>query len=204
MGSRTDQEQAARRRKQMMAAMAVVVGLAIVIPTAGALLQHLFGASRTGTDVVPTSSAPSGPPAVTIAPLQVRPVVNAVGAAPEQCPVPGPIAAAAPVDTCDFAKTTLYTLGPEGVALQLIRADSLLSPITNGYIVQVSMTPEAATAFERFTAANIGRQVAFIRAGVVVSAPKISEPITGATLQLSGDLTADQSTEMARLLRDET
>jgi hypothetical protein len=203
MGSQAEQEQAARRRKRLIAVMAVVVGVAMVVPIASALLQYLFGTDRSG-QVVAATDTTTAAPVLTIAPLEVRPVVTAEGVAPEQCIPPPPVPPTEPLRTCDFAKTAVYDLGASGAALQLIRVDSLLSPITNGYIVQVSMTSEAAQAFQTFTAANVGKQVAFMRAGVVVSAPEITEPITGTTLQLSGELTADQSTEMARLLRDET
>ncbi len=188
----------------MIAAMAVLAGVAIVVPVLGTLPQRFFGgdsSAATGPTSSATSSAPPGP---AIAPLQVRPVLNAEGIAPELCPPVVPVAPTAEMQTCDFGKTGLYTLGPEGAALQLTRVDSLLSPITNGYLVQVAMTPESTQAFYTFTTAQIGKKVAFVRAGVVVSAPEIQEPINGSTLQLSGDLTADQSTEMARLLRDET
>ena len=82
--------------------------------------------------------------------------------------------------------------------------DSLLSPITNGYIVQVAMNSESATAFADYTTTQIGKQIAFVRASTVVSAPQISEAIVGDLLQLSGNLTEQQSDEMARLLQDET
>jgi preprotein translocase subunit SecD len=38
----------------------------------------------------------------------------------------------------------------------------------------------------------------------VVWGPKISAPIDGQVLQLSGELTPEQAKEIARMLRDET
>lgn len=194
---------AQRRRKISIAIIAALVGVAIVVPIAGALLTQMFGSDTPAEQraATPTSTEP---PVYTIKPLAVRPVLAVEGILPEQCPPPGPAAPTAELRTCDFARTALYTLGPEGVQLQLIRVDSLLSPITNGYIVQVAMNPESATAFADFTGTQVGKQIAFVRASVVVSAPQISEAIVGDTLQLSGELTEQQSDEMARLLRDET
>lgn len=190
-----------RRRRILIAAVAALVGVAITVPLAGALLQQLFGSDPAAArDASPVTSAA---PVYTIKPLAVRPVISAEGIAPEACPPPAPVVPGETLRTCDFARSALYTLGPEAVQLQLVRVDSLLSPITNGYIVQVAMTPESATAFAGFTGTQIGKQVAFVRAAEVVSAPQISEAIAGDTLQLSGNLTEQQSQEMARLLRDE-
>ncbi|CAN5432107.1 hypothetical protein BH11ACT7_BH11ACT7_30560 [soil metagenome] len=194
-------EAADRRRKILIAVVAAIIGVAVVVPIGGALLQQIFGSDTPLEQrlATPTSTAP---PVYTIKPLAVRPVLAAEGIAPDMCPPPVPVAPAEEQRTCDFARTALYTLGPEAVQLQLIRVDSLLSPITSAYLVQVSMNAESATAFADFTQTQVGKQIAFMRAGVVVSAPKIMEAMSGDTLQLSGNLTEEQSKEMARLLRD--
>jgi hypothetical protein len=196
-------EAAARRRKILIAVVAAVIGVAVVVPIAGALLQQIFSDDTSVADraATPTSTTP---PVYTIKPLAVRPVIAAEGIAPDMCPPPAPVPPTVEMRTCDFARTALYTLGPEAVRLQLIRVDSLLSPITNAFLVQVSMNAESATAFADFTQTQVGKQVAFVRAGQVVSAPNIMEAMSGDTLQLSGNLTEEQSKEMARLLRDET
>ncbi|CAN5368696.1 hypothetical protein BH10ACT9_BH10ACT9_25050 [soil metagenome] len=196
-------EAADRRRKILIAVVAAVIGVAVVVPIAGALLQQIFADDTSVADraATPTSTAP---PVYTIKPLAVRPVIAAEGIAPDMCPPPAPVPPTVEMRTCDFARTALYTLGPEAVRLQLIRVDSLLSPITNAFLVQVSMNGESATAFADFTQTQVGKQVAFVRAGQVVSAPNIVEAMSGDTLQLSGNLTEEQSKEMARLLRDET
>ena len=67
----------------------------------------------------------------------------------------------------------------------------------------MSMTPESAQQFAEFTGARVGKQVALVRAGAVVWAPKIAGPIDGQVIQLSGDdLTAEQATKIADALRD--
>ncbi|BBY88725.1 SecDF P1 head subdomain-containing protein [Mycolicibacterium tokaiense] len=192
-----------RRRKFTIAIVAAVVGVAIVVPIAGSLLVQMFSsdAASEQSNQTPTSTAP---PVYTIKPLSVRPVIAVEGVLPETCPPPGPSDPAVEVRVCDFTRTALYTLGPQGVALQLVRVDSLLSPITNGYIVQVAMNSESASAFADYTRTQVGKQIAFVRASTVVSAPQISEAVVGDLLQLSGNLTEQQSDEMARLLQDET
>lgn len=194
---------AARRRKTSIAIIAALIGVAIVVPIAGSLLVQTFGSGTAEQKSTTTTSAE--PPVYTIQPLAVRSVLAVKDVLPDQCPPPSqPVLPTAELRTWDFARSALYTLGPQAVQLQLVRADSLLSPITNGYIVQVGMNAESARAFADFTQTQIGKQVAFVRASVVVSAPQISEAVAGDTLQLSGNLTEQQTQEMARLLRDQT
>jgi hypothetical protein len=192
-----------KRRKILIAVVAAILGLAVIVPIGGALLTQIFG-SDTPADQRAAADTTTAPPVYTIKPLVVRPVISVEGTLPEQCPPPAPVPPSETLRTCDFARTALFTLGPEAVQLQLVRVDSLLSPITKAWLVQVSMNTESATAFADFTQTQIGKQVAFVRASVVVSAPQITEAISGDTLQLSGNLTEQQSQEMARLLRDET
>jgi hypothetical protein len=188
------------RRRRWIAGTAALVGMSMVVPVSAVLIQQGFGDAAAGSNTssaAPTSAAPS------IKPLTVRPVVEAVRADPEQCPqgVVGP-----PTETvqlCDIDKTALFTLSAESVQLQLTEAEALLSPLSNSYYVQVSLTPQSAQTFSDFSAANIGRQVAFVRGGVVVSAPSIGQRLDGDTLQLSGEMSAEESESMARLLRDE-
>ncbi len=188
-----------RRRRRWIAVTAALVGLTTVVPLSGSLLAGI-GTQRDPPVPAATSTGPA-PPA--IKPLVVRPVIQAVQATADQCPQ---LTAGPPSGTlqmCDLDKTALYTLGPEAIQLQLTQTEALLSPITRGYFVQVSMTPESAQAFGDFTNAQIGKQVAFVRGGLVISAPKIDQRIDGETLQLSGELTEQQSEDIARMLRDE-
>ena len=105
---------------------------------------------------------------------------------------------------CDINKTAVYEMGPEGLRVQLTNVDSFLNPLTGVELVQMTMTPESATQFGQFTAGQVGKQVAFVRAGTVVWGPKIAAPIDGQVLQLSGELTAEQAKQIATMLRDES
>ncbi len=98
----------------------------------------------------------------------------------------------------------MYELGPpQALTVQLTDVDSFLNPLTAKQMVQVTMTSESARAFADFTSSHIDQQVAFVRANVVVWAPKITERIDGEVLQLSGDVTEEQAREIARMLKDE-
>ena len=67
----------------------------------------------------------------------------------------------------------------------------------------MTMTPESAEKFATFTGGMVGRQIAFVRGGTVVWGPKITTPIDGTVLQLSGDLTTEQAADIARMLRSD-
>ncbi|OBF11683.1 hypothetical protein [Mycobacterium sp. ACS4331] len=188
------------RRKRWIAVTAALVGLTMIVPITAVLIQQGFDSPESAAGSETTAPTPDVPK---IKPLTVRPVVKAVMTTPEECPqgMMGP-----PTETvqlCDIEKTALFTLSSEAVQLQLTQAEALLSPLNNSYYVQVALTPESAQTFSDFTAANIGKQVAFVRGGVVVSAPQIGQRLDGDTLQLSGEMTAEESEGMARLLRDE-
>jgi preprotein translocase subunit SecD len=66
----------------------------------------------------------------------------------------------------------------------------------------MSMDAASSAAFAKYTAANVGGQIAFVRDGVVVAAPAISQPIDGQSLQISGELSAATAATIARMLRD--
>jgi preprotein translocase subunit SecD len=68
--------------------------------------------------------------------------------------------------------------------------------------VQIVMAPRSSAAFAQYTTANIGKQVAFVRDGLVLAAPAITQPIDGQSIQLSGELTQATADTIARMLRD--
>jgi preprotein translocase subunit SecD len=53
-----------------------------------------------------------------------------------------------------------------------------------------------------YTAANVGKQLAFVRDGAVLAAPAIDQPINGQSLQLSGNMTQATAETIVRMLRD--
>ena len=52
-------------------------------------------------------------------------------------------------------------------------------------MLRLQLAPDAAQTLERFTAANLGRPVAIVVGGEVVSKHKVREAITGGKLQIS-------------------
>ena len=64
------------------------------------------------------------------------------------------------------------------------------------------MAQPSGAAFAQYTTANVGRQVAFVRDGVVLAAPAITQPIDGESIQLSGETDQATAETIARMLRD--
>lgn len=144
-------------------------------------------------------------PALTIKPVPVRPVISAFVTTPEQCPAPpNPIPPDKPIRICDIPKTAVYELGPEAMRMQLTNVEAFRNPLTGVELVQMSMTNETSEEFGKFTATQVGKQVAFVRSGTVVWGPKISAPIDGQVLQLSGELTPEQAKGIAKMLKEAT
>ena len=185
-----------KRRRIWVGLLAAVATMAVVIPTSGVLLSPRINQE---VEVAPSTTAA---PALTIKPLAVRPVESAFVTTPAQCPDPAETPPDKPTRICDITKTAVYELGPEALRLQLTNVDNFRNPLTGAEVVQLSMTNESSDAFAKFTSEQVGNQVAFVRAGTVVWGPKITTPIDGTVLQLSGERTPEQATEVAEMLRD--
>lgn len=191
----------ARRNKRIMTAIVGVLGAtAIFVPVLGVLLIPGGLSKNSETSVAaPTTTKPP----LTIKPLPVRPVLTAFVIKPEDCPPP---AIGAPPDQplriCDITRTAVYELAPESMRIQLTDVDSFKNPLNGNQTVQFAMTNESSKEFSKYTAEHVGQQTAFVRAGIVVWAPRIPEPIEGTVLQLTGELTPEQSEQVAKMLRD--
>ncbi|BBZ75785.1 hypothetical protein MANY_11220 [Mycolicibacterium anyangense] len=192
-------ETSRRNRRILIAITAALAAAAIVLPVLGVLLAPAMTKNQQSTPITTTTTTP----VLTIKPLALRPVNGAFVIKPEDCVPPPPTPPDQPLRTCDITKTAVYDLAPEDLRIQLTDVDAFLNPLTGKQMVQITMTNESTADFARYTAAHLNQQVAFVRSGIVVWGPKITEPIDGQVLQLSGEVTAEQAKEIARMLRDE-
>ena len=124
----------------------------------------------------------------TIRPLPVRSVQKSQPTAPDKCPADEserPRRADNVLATCDLARTTLYTLGPETMQLGLTRVDPPKSLTAGFYEVLLTLDPSSAAAWASFTAAHLHDHVAFIRDDLVLEAPMIEYQVTSGQIALT-------------------
>jgi len=72
---------------------------------------------------------------------------------------------------------------------------------TNEPIVSFRFNQQGALRFGRLTQQNVGRPFAIVLDNVVVSAPRINEPILGGSGQISGSFTTNEANDLAIVLR---
>ena len=58
--------------------------------------------------------------------------------------------------------------------------------VGNSYVVELSFTDEGAKAFADATAANVGKQIAIVYDGKVISSPVVKQAITGGQASIDG------------------
>ena len=68
-------------------------------------------------------------------------------------------------------------------------------------VVSMTMTPDGAREWAAITKRNIKRPVAIVLDGMVYSAPNIKNEITGGVSQISGHFTAQQTQDLANVLK---
>lgn len=195
------------RKKLLIAGLASIGILAMIGTTAAAMVMPFLmttdESASSARTAAPLSTTPTQAPY--IAPLAVRPVGRALVPQGEQCapgPPPPPALPVDPTTTCDLENKAFYELGPVGVELTITGANAIKIPLQESYAVQLVMDPASSARFGEYTSAQIGKQVAFVRDGVVLAAPAISAPINGESLQLSGEMTKETAETIARMLRD--
>jgi len=186
-----------------LASLGIVAMLGtIVFGVAMAFMVKDSGRGEPGPAAAPmTRTAP-----VIGIPLVVRPVAEVpLVANPDDCPpVPPPTPPEAAVRVCDVDRTAVYQLGPVALRLNLTGVSETKLPTSDFHTVQMSMDAASSAAFAEYTAANVGKQLAFVRNGVVLAAPAIDQPIDGESIQISGELSGATAVAIAQMLRGET
>ena len=195
--------------RQIMIAVLASIGILAMVGTilVQLLTPFLTDPRREAAPRTVATRPTTTTPAVYIAPLSVRPVVQALVATPEQCqpgPPPPPPPPGEPLLTCDVERKAHYELGPVALQLKLTGATSIKLPMSEFYAVQMMMDTDSGAQFGQYTGTQVGKQVAFVRDGVVLAAAPISEPLNGESLQLSGDFTRETAETIARMLREGT
>jgi SecD-like export protein len=179
-----------------------VIVLGAVVCGCHAAQHPAAPATSTGTPPATKASAtPSVAPVMRIQPLPVRPVEKSQPTTPDKCPATNPDAPAPPANvlvTCDLARTTRYTLGPETMRLDLTHVDPPKALTSDFYEVNLTMETASATAWASYTAAHLHAHIAFIRDDLVLEAPMIQEQVTSGQIAMTTQ-TAQAAAQLAQL-----
>ena len=83
----------------------------------------------------------------------------------------------------------------------LVDAKPSMNNQTNETVVSFSLDRVGAKKFGKATSANVGKRLAIVLDGKIISAPSVREPIIGGSGQISGNFTFQSATDLALLLR---
>jgi len=83
----------------------------------------------------------------------------------------------------------------------LIDAKPTMNSQTNETVVSFTLDRVGAKKFGKATSTGVGKRLAIILDGKIISAPSVREPIIGGSGQISGNFTFQSATDLALLLR---
>jgi preprotein translocase subunit SecD len=119
------------------------------------------------------------------------------------CTAPDPLVgnddAATPLVTCDAGQAK-YDLGPVFLDGDRITKAEPTPGQDGNHVVSIEFDSQGAKVWGEFTTEHVGRQVAILINGRVLSAPMIQSPILGGATQISGNFTAKEAAQLAAQL----
>jgi preprotein translocase subunit SecD len=131
--------------------------------------------------------------------------VQAQALAELDCAAPDPLRGyddpTLPLVSCNQEGTEKYVLGPsflEGTQIDSAQASQNTQGV--GWVIDVTFKSEGAAIWGDYTSRNVGKNVAFVLDGEVVSAPTINGPIFGPT-QITGQFSQEEAQALAGVLR---
>ena len=83
----------------------------------------------------------------------------------------------------------------------LVDAKPTMNSQTNETVVSFTLDRVGAKKFGKATSTGVGKRLAIVLDGKIISAPQVREPIIGGSGQISGDFTFQSATDLALLLR---
>jgi preprotein translocase subunit SecD len=107
-----------------------------------------------------------------------------------------------PLIACSDTGDAIYLLGPTLIAgTQISTATSGQSQQGAGWVVNLSFKSEGYSTWASYTASHTGTLTAMTLDGQVISAPRISGPITTTTTEISGSFTQATASALANSLK---
>ncbi len=83
----------------------------------------------------------------------------------------------------------------------LVDAKPTMDTQSNETVVSFTLDRVGAKKFAKATSTGVGKRLAIVLDGKIISAPSVREPIMGGSGQISGDFTFQSATDLALLLR---
>jgi SecD/SecF fusion protein len=83
----------------------------------------------------------------------------------------------------------------------ITNANMAFSQLGNQAEVHFSMNAEGAKRWANLTRENVGRQIAIVMDGLVVSSPRVNSEITGGSSTIEGNFTQVEATDLANVLK---
>ena len=83
----------------------------------------------------------------------------------------------------------------------LVDANPTMNSQTNETVVSFNLDRVGAKKFGKATSTGVGKRLAIVLDGKIISAPNVREPIIGGSGQISGNFTFQSATDLALLLR---
>jgi len=116
-------------------------------------------------------------------------------------PLRGYDAPTLPLVSCNQDGTEKYVLGPSFLeGTQISTAQAAQNSQGAGWVIDVTFKSDGAAIWGDYTSKNVGKNVAFVLDGEVVSAPTIQGPIFGTT-QITGQFSQAEAQNLAGILR---
>lgn len=95
----------------------------------------------------------------------------------------------------------IYELGDLYFTGDLLRNAQTSYDSLGRMVVSLEFNSEGSEKFYQATRDNVGKQIAMVLDGTVISAPRVNEPISGGRAQISGNFSAEQARSLAIMLK---
>ena len=181
------------------------VAAVLIVVMAGVAACSGSSASELSTD-----SASGAPPGTSAPVLQVRPVLDIYQPSDD---APNITCGGIPAQPCTAsllgqdevvlrtpADGLTYRLGTIVVGDADVESADAVTHLVNSepaWQINIVLTAAAKGRFAEVSSGIVGQQIAVVVDGVVVSAPRVEEPITGGVLAVAGDFTKEQAERVA-------
>ncbi|HEY2224394.1 protein translocase subunit SecD [Actinomycetospora sp.] len=107
-----------------------------------------------------------------------------------------------PLVACDRDGSAKYVLGPSILSgTEIANAAAAPNQQGVGFVINVDFKSTGAGIWGQYTAANVGKSVAFTLDSQVVSPPRIDAPQLAGTSQISGNFNQQSATDLANVLK---